>query len=70
MIFVEPGLQDPASLVPCFATESSGLRLAAFTILPVEAVCVAEANGVGSRDNTARKLWIDWKNLLRLTENH
>jgi len=40
MIFVEPGLEDLASLVPCFEVEGSGLRLAAFTILPVEAVCL------------------------------
>jgi hypothetical protein len=38
---VEPGLEDLASLVSCSEIEGSGLRLAAFTILPVEAVCVA-----------------------------
>jgi Gpi18-like mannosyltransferase len=35
-IFAEPGLQDLASLVSCFDTEGSGLRLAALTVLPVE----------------------------------
>jgi len=41
MISFEPGLEDLASLVPSFEIEGSGLRLAAFTILPVEVVCVA-----------------------------
>ena len=36
MIFAEPGLEDLASLVSCFDTECSGLRLAALTVLPVE----------------------------------
>jgi len=33
----------------------SGLRLAAFTALPVEALCVAEAGGVGKREETVGK---------------
>jgi hypothetical protein len=41
MIFVEPGLEFLASLVPYFLIEGIGLRLAAFTILPVEAACIA-----------------------------
>jgi hypothetical protein len=34
--------------VPCFEIEDSELTLAAFTILPVEAVDVAEEDGDGS----------------------
>ena len=48
MIFTEPSLEDPASLVPCFKIEGGGLRLATVTILPVEDVAVAEVNGVGA----------------------
>jgi hypothetical protein len=47
MIFAKPGPEDLASLVPCFYVEDSVLRLTALTVLPVEAVCVAEADGVG-----------------------
>jgi len=47
MIFVKPGPEDLASLVPCFYTEDSGLSPAALTVLPVKALCVAEADGVG-----------------------
>jgi hypothetical protein len=47
MIFVKPGPEDLASLVPCFYTEDSGLSFAALTVLPVKALCVAEADGVG-----------------------
>jgi len=46
-IFAKPGPEDLASLVPCFYIEDSGIRLAALTVLPVEAVCVTEADGVG-----------------------
>jgi hypothetical protein len=42
LIFVEPVLEDLISLVPCFQIECSELRLAAFTIVPVEAVGVAK----------------------------
>jgi hypothetical protein len=48
MIFAEPGLEDPASFVPCFKIEGSGLRPAAFTILPVEDVALTEVDDVGS----------------------
>jgi hypothetical protein len=47
MIFAKPDPEDLALLVPCFYVEDNGLRLAALTFLPVEAVCVAEADGVG-----------------------
>jgi hypothetical protein len=46
--FAESGLEDLASLVPCFETEGSGLRLTALAILPVEAVGVGEVDGAGS----------------------
>jgi len=42
LIFAEPDLENLISLVPCFQIEGSELRLAAFTIVPVEAVCVAK----------------------------
>ena len=42
MIFDEPGLEDLALLVPCFQIERRGIRFAAFTILPIEAVGVAK----------------------------
>jgi hypothetical protein len=45
MIFAEPGLEDflhLALVVPCFQIEDSGLRCETSTILPVEAVGVAE----------------------------
>ena len=48
MIFREPDLEDLALLVPCFELEGSGLRPAALTILPVEAVPVAEVDDAGS----------------------
>jgi hypothetical protein len=48
MIFVEPGLEDPASLVVCFKIEGSELRFAAFNILPVEDIALAELDDVGS----------------------
>jgi hypothetical protein len=48
LIFAEPGLEDLISLFPCFKIEGSELRLAAFTVVPVEAVGVAEVDGVGS----------------------
>jgi hypothetical protein len=47
MIFAKPGPENLASLAPCFYIEDSGLRLAALTVLPVEVVCVAEADGDG-----------------------
>jgi len=47
-IYAEPGLENLAIFVPCFEIEGSGLRLATFTILPVEAICVAEVDGVRS----------------------
>jgi hypothetical protein len=46
--FARPGLDDAASLVPCFKAEGSGFRLAAFTILPDEDVAVADVDGAGS----------------------
>jgi hypothetical protein len=48
MIFDEPGLEDLVLLLPCFKIEGSGLRFAAFTILPIEAVGAAEVDGIGS----------------------
>jgi hypothetical protein len=48
MTFAEPGLEDLTLLVPCFKIEGSGLGLAAFTILPIDAVGVVEVEGVGS----------------------
>jgi hypothetical protein len=48
MIFSEPDLEDPASLVPCFKIEDSDLSLAAFTNLPVEDVALAEVDGVSA----------------------
>ena len=48
MIVAEPGLDDPASLVPCFKIEGSGLSLVAFTYLPVEDVALAEVDGVSA----------------------
>jgi hypothetical protein len=48
MIFAEPRLEDLASLVSCFEIEGSGHRLAALTVLFVEAVGVAEVDGVVS----------------------
>jgi hypothetical protein len=42
MIFDELDLEDLALLVPCFKIEDNGLGLAAFTILPIDAVGVAE----------------------------
>jgi hypothetical protein len=41
--FARPGLYGAVSLVPCFEMEGSGLRLAAFTVLPVDDVAVAES---------------------------
>lgn len=51
MIFAEPDLEDflyPALIVPCFEIEDSGLRRETLTILPAEAVGVAEGDSVGS----------------------
>jgi hypothetical protein len=51
MIFAEPGLEDflhLALVVPCFEIEDSGLRRETSTVLPVEAVGVAEGDSVGS----------------------
>jgi len=48
MIFAEPGLEDPASFVPCFKFEGSGLRLAAFANLPVEDVASPKADDVSA----------------------
>jgi hypothetical protein len=47
MIFAEPGPEDLALLVPCFEIEGRGLRLAAITILPTDAVTVVEVGGGG-----------------------
>ena len=44
MSFAEPGLEGLASLVLCFATEGSGLSLAAFIILPAGDVGVVEVD--------------------------
>jgi len=58
MIFAEPGLEDflhLALVVPCFEIEDSGLRCETLTILPVEAVGVAEGASVGSLERTAGK---------------
>jgi hypothetical protein len=44
----EPGLEDLASLVPCFTIEGNGFRLTAFNILPLEAVGVPEVDGAVS----------------------
>ena len=41
--------------MPCFEIEDSELTLAAFTILPVEAVNVAEEDGDGSWERTVGK---------------
>jgi hypothetical protein len=46
VILAEPGLKDLASFVPCFEIEG---RLAALTVLPVEAVGVAEVMLVHER---------------------
>jgi hypothetical protein len=54
MFFAKPGPEELASLVPCFYTEDSGLRLAALTALRVEVLCVAEADGVGKRVKTGK----------------
>ena len=58
MMFVEPGLADLTSLLPCFEIEDSWLTLAAFT------VCVAEVAGVVSwEEKTVGKsegAKIDW----------
>jgi hypothetical protein len=48
MIYAEPGPENLASLVPCFRIEGNGHRIAAFTVPPVEAVCVTEVDGFGS----------------------
>jgi hypothetical protein len=45
--FAKPGPEDLALIVLCFYTEDSGTRLEALAVLPVEALCVAEADGVG-----------------------
>lgn len=45
MIFAEPRLTNIASFVPCFSIEGGGLRLSAFTDVPVEAACVSEVHG-------------------------
>jgi len=55
VIVAEPGLDDPASLVPCFKIEGSGLSLVAFTYLPVEDVALAEVDGVSAWGKTVRK---------------
>jgi hypothetical protein len=47
---------DLALLVPCFETEDNGLGFAAFTILPIDAVGVAEVEGVGSCGTTVGKI--------------
>jgi hypothetical protein len=47
--FAKPGPEDLASLVPCFYTEDSEIRLAALTVLPVEVLCVAETEDVDYR---------------------
>ena len=74
MIFAESGLSDLLSLFPCFETEGSELRLAAFSTVPVAAVGVTEVDGVGSCaktvGNSKVKLYIGWKNGLRFIENH
>ena len=44
-IYAETGIENLATFVPCFENEGSGLRIAAFNILPVEAIGVAEADG-------------------------
>jgi hypothetical protein len=45
-----PGTRSLSSSinVPCFEIEGNGLGLAAWIILPLEAVCVAEVDGVDS----------------------
>jgi len=48
VVFAEPGLVDLALLVCRFKIESNGLRLAAFTVLRAETVCVAEVDDIGS----------------------
>jgi hypothetical protein len=48
VVFTEPGLVDLTLLGFCFKIESNGLRLAISTVLPVETVCVAEVDDVGS----------------------
>jgi hypothetical protein len=48
VVFAEPGLVDLASPVCCFKIESNGLRIATFTILPAETVCIAGVDDVGS----------------------
>jgi hypothetical protein len=48
LIFAESGLEDLISLLPCLQIEGSELRPAAFTLVPVEAVGIAEVDGVGS----------------------
>jgi len=55
MIFDELNLEDLALLVPCFKIEDNGLGFAAFTILPIDAVGVAEVEGVGSCGTTVGK---------------
>jgi len=45
VIFAEPRLTNIASFVPCFSIEGGGLRLSAFTDVPVEAACVSEVHG-------------------------
>ena len=47
MIVPEPDPEDLLSLVPCCKIEAIGLRVAACIILPLEAVGVAEVDGVG-----------------------
>jgi len=54
LIFVQLGLEDLTSLVSCFQIEGSELRLAVFTIVPVEAVGVAEVGGVGSWEDSGK----------------
>jgi hypothetical protein len=41
--------------VSCFEIEGSALRLAAFTLLPLKAVVVAEVDGFGSGEKRVGK---------------
>jgi hypothetical protein len=50
----EPDLEDLASLVLCFEIESCGLRLAALTVLPAEAVGIPDVDGWFVREDSAK----------------
>jgi hypothetical protein len=54
LIFAEPGLEDLISLVPYFQIEGSELMLAAFTVVPVDAVGVAEVDGGFMREDSGK----------------